>query len=293
MYLSGFVALMGSPNVGKSTLLNAFVGRKVAIVTKKPQTTRTRIVGVYTTKEFQMIFVDTPGIHTAKNKLSEYMVKTAQTVARDVDVVLFIIDARIGIGERDRQILGDLPKGVPVLMVVNKIDSVDRERRNEVERQAAEYGYPVLGVSAKENIGVGELRDRLQEYLKPGPQFYPEDVVTDQPTEVIASEIIREKALKGIGKEIPYGIGVSVDSLRKDERKDLYRIDATIFCERASHKQIIIGSGGSKLKKIGAAAREDIEQLLGTKVFLQLWVKVKPDWRNKASMLRTLGYHGD
>lgn len=293
MFMSEFVALMGSPNVGKSTLLNAFVGQKVAIVTKKPQTTRTRIVGVYTTEEYQMVFVDTPGIHTPKNKLSEYMVKTAETVARDVDVVLFVIDARIGIGERDREILRNMPHGVPTIMVVNKIDAVDESRRQEVVEQAEEYGCPILCISAKEGTGLEELREKLRSYLRPGPQFYPEDMVTDQPAEVIASEIIREKALKGIGKEIPYGIGVVVDSMSKDEQKDMYRISATIYCERASHKQIIIGSGGSKLRKIGTAAREDLEQLLGSKVFLQLWVKVKPDWRNKTSVLRTLGYHGD
>lgn len=291
--MSEFVALMGSPNVGKSTLLNALVGRKVAIVTKKPQTTRTRIVGVYTTDEFQMVFVDTPGIHTPRNKLSEYMVKTAQTTARDVDVVMFVIDARIGIGARDEQIIRDMPKDVPILMVINKIDAVDKDRLEEVRAQADGYGWPVMIISAKENIGVGDLRDRLKEYLRPGPMFYPEDMVTDQPTEVIASEIIREKALKGIGKEIPYGIGVEIESLKKDDAKDMYRIDATIYCERESHKQIVIGSKGSKLKQIGSSARHDLEQLLGSKVFLRLWVKVKPDWRNKVSMLRALGYHGD
>lgn len=293
MFKSEFVALMGSPNVGKSTLLNAFVGRKVAIVTKKPQTTRTRIVGVYTTPEFQMIFVDTPGIHTPKNKLSEFMVKTAQTAARDVDVVLFVIDARIGLGERDQQILRELPKGVPVIMAINKIDAVTKERLAEVRAHASDYGYPIFEISAKENIGLDALREELKKFLEPGPQFYPEDVVTDQPDQVIASEIIREKALKSIGKEIPYGIGVEIESFRKDEQKDMFRIDAVIYCERASHKQIIIGAGGSKLRQIGTAARMDLEQLLGSKVFLRLWVKVRPDWRNKTSVLRTLGYYGE
>ena len=293
MFLSEFVALMGSPNGGKSTLLNTLVGRKVAIVTKKPQTTRTRIVGVYTTDEFQMIFVDTPGIHTPKNKLSEYMVKTARAAARDVDVVMFVIDARIGLGERDKEILDDLPKNVPMLMVINKMDAVDRERLEEVRAQASQYDKPILVVSAKENIGIGDLRDRLKEYLQPGPMFYPEDVITDQPTEVLAAEIIREKVLKGIGKEIPHGTGVEIESFRKDDARDMYRIEAAIYCERESHKHIIIGAGGSKLKKIGTAAREDLEQLLGAKVFLRLWVKVKTGWRNKTAVLRSLGYHGD
>lgn len=293
MFQSEFVALMGSPNVGKSTLLNTLIGRKIAIVTKKPQTTRTRIVGVYTTDAFQMVFVDTPGIHRAKNKLSEYMVKTAETAAHDVDVVLFMIDGRIGIGERDKEILSDLPKDVPVLLVINKIDGISSERREEVREQAAPYGYPVLEISARERIGVDELLDRLKEYLKDGPMFYPEDVITDQPTEVLASEIIREKALKAIGKEIPYGIGVGIEKFERQEGRDLTRIEAILYCEKQSHKQIIIGASGTKLRQIGTAARHDLEELLGTRVYLQLWVKVKPDWRNKTGMLRSLGYYAE
>ncbi|MBD5559483.1 MAG: GTPase Era [Clostridia bacterium] len=291
--LSEFVALLGSPNVGKSTLINALVGRKIAIVTKKPQTTRTRIVGVYTTPEFQIVFVDTPGIHTAKNKLSEYMVKTAETASRDVDVNVFVVDAKIGIGERDQEILSKLPRSVPLIIVINKVDAVDKTRLAHVKEQAEQYGSEILELSAKEGIGVGSLVEALKPYLKEGPQFYPEDMITDQPTEVLASEIIREKALKSIGKEIPYGIGVEIEKFQKEENRDLYHIEAVLYLERDSHKKIVIGAGGQKLKKIGTAAREDLQELLGSKVFLKLWVKVKADWRNKQGFLRSLGYHAD
>lgn len=291
--LSEFVALLGSPNVGKSTLINALVGRKIAIVTKKPQTTRTRIVGVYTTPEFQIIFVDTPGIHTAKNKLSEYMVKTAETASRDVDVNVFVVDAKVGLGERDQRILARLPKSTPLIIVINKVDAVDAARLAEVRAQVEPYGKRVLELSAKEGIGIGSLLGELRPYLREGPQFYPEDMITDQPTEVIAAEIIREKALKSIGKEIPYGIGVEIEKFYKEDHRNLYHIEAVLYLERDSHKKIVIGSGGQKLKKIGSAAREDLEQLLGSKVFLKLWVKVKADWRNKQGFLRSLGYHAD
>lgn len=289
--LSEFVALLGSPNVGKSTLINALIGRKIAIVTKKPQTTRTRIVGVYTTPEFQIIFVDTPGIHTAKNRLSEYMVKSAETAARDADVNVFVVDAKVGLGERDQRILAELPKSVPLILVINKVDAVDEARLAEVRAQVERYGSRILELSAKEGIGVGSLVEELKPYLREGPQFYPEDMITDQPTEVLAAEIIREKALKSIGKEIPYGIGVEIEQFYKEKHRDLYHIEAVLYLERDSHKKIVIGSGGQKLKKIGSAAREDLEELLGSKVFLKLWVKVKADWRNKQGFLRSLGYH--
>lgn len=290
MFSSEFVALIGSPNVGKSTLLNAFVGEKIAIVSKKPQTTRNRITGILTGEDYQIVFLDTPGIHMPKNKLDEYMVKTAQSAARDVDVVLFVADVKTGVRERDREILDGLPKNVPVLIALNKIDAVDKERVDEVKYSLAETGYPVFLISAAQGIGIAELEDALKEHLKEGPMFYPPDISTDQPKRVLAAEMIREKALKSIGKEIPHGIGVEVDSFAFDEEKQLYRIEAVIYTERESHKKIIIGGGGSMLKKIGTAARIELEEMLGEKVFLQLWVKVKENWRNKNGMLRKLGY---
>lgn len=288
--LSEFVALLGSPNVGKSTLINAIVGKKIAIVTKKPQTTRNRIVGVYTTKKYQMVFLDTPGIHTPENKLSEFMVKTAETAARDVDVNVFMVDAKVGLGDRDKEILRDMPKDVPLIFAINKTDAVSVERLEEVREQVEAYGKDIVDISAKHGLGVGTLIHALTPYLKEGPMFYPEEMVTDQPDEVIVSEIIREKALKSIGKEIPYGIGVEIEQFRKEENRDLYHIEAVVYVERDSHKKIVIGAEGKKLKKIGSEARADIEQLLGMQVYLKIWVKVKPDWRNQQSFLKTLGY---
>lgn len=290
MFSSEFVALIGSPNVGKSTLLNAFVGEKIAIVSKKPQTTRNRITGILTGEDYQIVFLDTPGIHMPKNKLDEYMVKTAQSAARDVDVVLFVADVKTGVRERDREILESLPKNVPVIIAINKIDAVDGERIDEVKASLEDTGFPVYLISAAQGTGVAELEDALKEHLKEGPMFYPPDIATDQPKRVLAAEMIREKALKSIGKEIPHGIGVEVDNFTFDEEKQLYKIEAVIYTERESHKKIIIGAGGSMLKKIGSAARIELEEMLGEKVFLQLWVKVKQNWRNKNGMLRKLGY---
>lgn len=290
MFSSEFVALIGSPNVGKSTLLNAFVGEKIAIVSKKPQTTRNRITGILTGEDYQIVFLDTPGIHMPKNKLDEYMVKTAQSAARDVDVVLFVADVKTGVRERDREILEGLPKNIPVIIAINKIDAVDSDRIEEVKKSLEDTGFPIYLISASQGIGVAELEDALKEHLQEGPMFYPPDIATDQPKKVLAAEMIREKALKSIGKEIPHGIGVEVDSFTFDEEKQLYRIEAVIYTERESHKKIIIGAGGLMLKKIGSAARIELEEMLGEKVFLQLWVKVKQNWRNKNGMLRRLGY---
>ncbi len=293
MFKSTFIALLGSSNVGKSTLLNHIVGSKIAIVSKKPQTTRNRIVGVYTQEDYQMVFFDTPGIHLPKNKLGEYMVQTAESTAKDVDVILFLVDAKTGARERDQEILEHLPKGVPVYIAINKIDAVDEQRVAEVEESVSKYGYEIFKISAQQGTGVKELMKALEKYLQEGPMFYPQDMITDQPKQTIVAELIREKALKSIGKEIPHGIGVEIEKFAKEPERELYNIDAVIYCERDSHKGIIIGAGGRMLKKIASAARTDIEQMLGTQVFLQIWVKVKPDWRNKMSVLRTLGYNAD
>lgn len=291
-FKSGFVALLGSPNVGKSTLLNALVGSKIAIVSKKPQTTRNRITGVLTTKEYQMVFMDTPGLHTPKNKLGEFMVKTAETTARDVDAVLFVVDAKAGARERDMEILTRLSKqkDIPLVVAINKIDAVDEERTAEVEASLKSFDKKIIRISAAQGLGLDTLVKDLETYLVEGPMYYPEDMISDQPERVIAGELIREKALKSIGKEIPHGIGVEIEKMQYDEQKEIFHIDAVIYCEKDSHKGIIIGAGGRMLKKIASAAREDMETLFDSKVFLQVWVKVKPDWRNKLSVLRTLGY---
>ena len=291
-FKSGFIALLGSPNVGKSTLLNALVGTKIAIVSKKPQTTRNRITGVVTREDFQMIFMDTPGLHTPKNKLGEFMVKTAEQAARDVDAVLFVVDAKAGARERDMEILDKLTrqKDIPLIIAINKIDAVDGKRIEEVEDSLKHFDKKIIRISAAQGLGLDLLMEALKAYLVEGPMYYPADMVSDQPERVIAAELIREKALKSIGKEIPHGIGVEIEKLQYDEEKEILNIDAVIYCEKDSHKGIIIGAGGRMLKKIASAAREDMQMLFDSKVFLQVWVKVKPDWRNKISVLRTLGY---
>ncbi len=286
---SGFIALLGSPNVGKSTLINALVGNKIAIVSKKAQTTRNKIVGILTKDEVQMVFLDTPGLHTPNSKLGEFMVKTAKSVARDVDVAVFLVDAKTGVRERDAALLEGLSKGeAPLIIAINKSDAVDEERLQEVREQVRPYECEVFEISALEQQGLQPLLEHLGQYLIEGPMFYPEDMITDQPERILTAELIREKALKGIGKEIPHGIGVEIEKMSHEEK--ILRIHAVIYCEKDSHKGIIIGAGGRMLKKIGTAAREDMESIFGEKVFLQLFVKVKPDWRNKAAMLRTLGY---
>lgn len=291
-FKSGFIALLGSPNVGKSTLLNALVGTKIAIVSKKPQTTRNRITGVVTREDFQMIFMDTPGLHTPKNKLGEFMVKTAEQAARDVDAVLFVVDAKAGARERDMEILDKLTqqRDIPLIIAINKIDAVDGQRIEEVEDSLKHFDKKIIRISAAQGLGLDILMEALKAYLVEGPMYYPADMVSDQPERVIAAELIREKALKSIGKEIPHGIGVEIEKLQYDEEKEILNIDAVIYCEKDSHKGIIIGAGGRMLKKIASAAREDMQMLFDSKVFLQVWVKVKPDWRNKISVLRTLGY---
>jgi len=226
-----------------------------------------------------------------RNKLGEFMLKTAEQTARDVDAVLFIADAKAGVRERDEETLNRLSKaGVPLVLALNKIDAVDEERAGEVEEMLRPYGERVFRISAAEKLGLEELVEHLKQYLVEGPMYYPADMVSDQPERVIAAELIREKALKSLGKEIPHGIGVEVEKLEREEERGLTNIDAVIYCEKESHKGIIIGAGGRMLKKIASAAREDMQMLFGGKVFLQVWVKVKPDWRNKLSVLRALGY---
>lgn len=289
-YKSGFVAIMGSPNVGKSTLMNRLIGMKIAIVSEKAQTTRNKVVGVLTTEEYQIIFLDTPGLHTPKTKLGKYMVDTAYSAQRDVDTTLMVIDAGIGIKERDEQIVRKLNSEY-FIAAINKIDKVNAERRAELRDKLISLGVDsqkIIEISALNGEGVDKLEKMLVDSLEPGPQYYPPDMVTDRPERFIAAELIREKMLLNLEDEIPHGAGIEIEKV--EELENLTKISAVIYCERDSHKRIIIGTKGTMLKKIGTEARQDLQLLFGTKVFLELWVKVKKDWRNSNFMLKELGY---
>ncbi len=289
---SAFIAVVGRPNAGKSTLVNRIVGEKVAIVSMKPQTTRNRITGVLSGHDFQMVFVDTPGLHDPKNKLGEYMMKTALDATRDVEAVLFMVDANRGVTETDLEILGRLIKGgMPVVAVVNKTDKAGKQKSIDAVNALQEAGQEqVLQISAKMGDGVDELVLVLKNYLVPGPRYYPDDEYTDQPERVIAAEMIREKALYLLDEEVPHGIGVLVERVSYREDKDITDVSAIIICERESHKGIVVGKGGKMIKRIGTEARKDLEMLFGTKVFLELFVKVKENWRDSARIMRELGY---
>ena len=288
---AGFAALIGRPNVGKSTLMNRMIGQKIAITSNKPQTTRNRIQTVYTSEEGQIVFLDTPGIHKAKNKLGNYMVTVAEHTIRDVDVVLWIVEPTTYIGAGEQHIIEVLKKcKTPVILVINKVDTVKKEEvllfidayRKEMDFEE------IVPVSALKGDNVQVLLSCIMKYLPYGPAFYDEDTITDQPERQIVAELIREKALRCLEDEIPHGIAVSIEQMK--ERKNLIDIEATIICERDSHKGIIIGKSGSMLKKIGSRARADIEGLLECKVNLQLWVKVKKDWRDSDFLLKNFGY---
>lgn len=290
-YKAGFAALIGRPNVGKSTLMNRMIGQKIAITSNKPQTTRNRIQTVYTSDEGQIVFLDTPGIHKAKNKLGNYMVTVAEHTIRDVDVVLWIVEPTTYIGAGEQHIIEVLKKcKTPVILVINKVDTVKKEEvllfidayRKEMDFEE------IVPVSALKGDNVQVLLSCIMKYLPYGPAFYDEDTITDQPERQIVAELIREKALRCLEDEIPHGIAVSIEQMK--ERKNLIDIEATIICERDSHKGIIIGKSGSMLKRIGSRAREDIEGLLECKVNLQLWVKVKKDWRDSDFLLKNFGY---
>lgn len=281
---------MGSPNVGKSTLMNRLIGMKIAIVSDKAQTTRNKVVGVLTTEEYQIIFLDTPGLHTPKTKLGQYMVDTAYSAQRDVDTTLMVIDAGIGIKERDEQTVSRLNSPY-FIAAINKIDKVNAARREELRAKLMELGVKedkIVEISALNGDGVDALERLLVDSLEEGPQYYPPDMVTDRPERFIAAELIREKMLLNLDDEIPHGVGIEIE--RVEELENLTKVSAVIYCERDSHKRIIIGARGSMLKKIGMEARMDMQLLFGTKVFLELWVKVKKDWRNSGHMLRELGY---
>lgn len=292
-FQSGFVALVGRPNVGKSTLMNQLIGEKIAIMSPKPQTTRNKIQSILTKEDFQVIFIDTPGIHKPKHKLGSYMVKAAETALNEVDAVLMLTEPNERGAEADRFVLERLA-GVktPVILVLNKIDTVEK---SHILTMTDEYRslYPfreIVPVSAKDGENCDTLLSVIQSYLPEGPQYFPADMITDQPERQIASEIIREKALQLLEDEIPHGIAVEITSMKKREGKDLVDVEATIFCERESHKGIIIGKGGNMLKQIGTRARMDIAALLGSPIHLQLWVKVKKDWRDSDFLLKNFGY---
>ena len=292
-FRSGFVAILGRPNVGKSSIMNRFVGEKVAIVSNHPQTTRSRLLGVATRADWQIVFVDTPGLHKPRTKLGEYMVKAANDAREGVDAVLCVVDGQF-IGAGDRAILEDVAKmACPKFLAVNKIDLCEPEKLMPQLQKLNDLGFDqIVCVSARRGDRMDELLSMLVSAMPEGPKYFPDDMMTDQPERVLCAEIIREKALWNLRDEVPHGVGVEMLSI-KETRPGLTEIHANIYCERASHKSIIIGRQGAMLGKIGSEARRDIEKLLDTHVSLKLWVKVREDWRNRAGDLRALGYEDE
>lgn len=292
-FRSGFVAILGRPNVGKSSIMNRFVGEKVAIVSNHPQTTRSRLLGVATHADWQIVFVDTPGLHKPRTKLGQYMVKAANDAREGVDAVLCVVDGQF-IGAGDRAILEDVAKmGCPKFLAVNKIDLCEPEKLMPQLQKLNDLGFDqIVCVSARRGDRMDELLSMLVSAMPEGPKYFPDDMMTDQPERVLCAEIIREKALWNLRDEVPHGVGVEMLSI-KEVRPGLTEIHANVYCERASHKSIIIGKQGAMLGKIGSEARRDIEKLLNTHVSLKLWVKVREDWRNRAGDLRALGYEDE
>ncbi|MBE5951393.1 MAG: GTPase Era [Lachnospiraceae bacterium] len=290
---SGFVTLIGRPNVGKSTLMNHLIGQKIAITSDKPQTTRNRIQTVYTDERGQVIFLDTPGIHKAKNKLGEYMVKVAKDTLNEVDVILWLVEPTTFIGGGEQHIIEQLERvTTPVILVINKIDTVKKEEiMAAIEAYQKKLNFAeIIPVSAKKKQNTDRLMELVFKYLPYGPMYYDEDTVTDQPERQIAAELIREKALRLLGEEVPHGIAVTIEKMRERADGSMVDIEATIVCERDSHKGIIIGKQGAMLKRIGTKAREEIERLFEYKVNLKLWVKVKKDWRDSDILMKNYGY---
>ena len=289
-FLSGFAAIVGRPNVGKSTMMNAMVGEKVAIVSNRPQTTRNRIMGVATAEDHQIVFLDTPGLHKPRTKLGEYMVKSVEGAMDGIDVLLVLVDAN-DVGPQDRAIVTEMAaRSVKKILVLNKTDIVPEAKlMATIQSFSAEKYDAIVPISARTGKNMDELRRLIVSFLPHGPKYFPDDMMTDQPERVICAEIIREKALLHLREEVPHGVGVEMMRIEKLS-ENMTEIHATIYCERASHKGIIIGKQGTMLRTIGAEARKDIENLLGTRINLQLWVKVREDWRNRMDDLRTLGY---
>ncbi|MEK3731176.1 MULTISPECIES: GTPase Era [Paenibacillus] len=292
-FKSGFVAIIGRPNVGKSTLMNQVIGQKIAIMSDKPQTTRNKIHGVYTTEDYQVVFLDTPGIHKRQSKLGDYMNQTALSTLGEVEAVLFLVDASEGIGGGDRYIAEQLKSiRTPVILVMNKIDKIEPTALLPlIEEYRGLHDFAeIVPISAMLGNNVSTLLDQIRKYLPDGPQYYPEDQVTDHPEQFVCAELIREKILHMTREEVPHSIAVTIEDMRAQENGTVY-ISAVIYVERDSQKGIIIGKQGALLKQVGKQAREDIERLLGSKIFLELWVKVKKDWRNQERVLRDLGFH--
>ena len=292
-FKSGFAAIIGRPNVGKSTLMNHLIGQKIAITSRKPQTTRNRIQTVYTCERGQIVFLDTPGIHKAKIKVGEYMVNVAQRTFQDADVILWLVEASDYIGAGEQHIAQQLKKTkLPVILVMNKVDKVEKKEIAgfiEAYRKILDFAE-IVPVSALRSVNLDTLLDCIFKYLPYGPQFYDEDTVTDQPQRQIVAEMIREKALRCLEEEIPHGIAVTIEGMKERPEGGIVDIDATIICERDSHKGIIIGKQGAMLKKIGSQARTEIEKMLEEKVNLKLWVKVKKDWRDSDFLIKNFGY---
>ena len=292
---SGMISIVGRPNVGKSTLTNALVGEKIAIVSNKPQTTRNRISAVVNRGECQYVFLDTPGLHKARTRLGDYMVKVVKESVADVDAILLLVEPIPHIGGPEAELIARIKQlGVPSILVINKMDTVEKEALLAVMQtygQAHDFNA-ILPISAKEHEGVDELLDLLAEFLPEGPQLFPDDMVTDQPERQVCAEIIREKLLLCLDKEIPHGTAVEITKFSERD-SEIIDLDATIYCEKASHKGIIIGKGGAMLKKISTLARTDIEAFMGTKVFLQTWVKVKEGWRDNLNLIHNFGYRDE
>ena len=293
-FKSGFVAIIGRPNVGKSTLMNHLIGQKIAITSKKPQTTRNKIQTVYTCEDGQIIFLDTPGIHKAKNKLGEYMVNVAEQTLKDVDVILWLVEPTTYIGAGEKHIAEQLQKtSLPVILVINKVDTVKKEDILQViDNYRKLYDFAeIIPASALRGQNTKDIVNSLFKYMPYGPMFYDEDTVTDQPQRQIVAEIIREKALHALDEEIPHGIAVTIEKMRERKGQHIVDIEATIICERDSHKGIIIGKQGSMLKKIGSNARFEIEKMLEERVNLKIWVKVKKAWRDSDTLMKNFGYN--
>ena len=295
MFKSGFVSIVGRPNVGKSTLMNNVVGEKIAIMSDKPQTTRNTIQAVYTDEEMQIVFLDTPGIHKPKNKLGEFMVKAATEAFKNVDLILFVVDDSKKIGPGDRKIIEDLRSvKTPIILVVNKIDQLDqKDELFDIIKMYDREGIfkEIVPISALKGKNTDTLIKVIQNYLEEGPKYFPDYMITDQPERVLIAELIREKVLHYLNDEIPHGVAVEIEKMKARNDKEIVDVSAVIYCERDSHKGIIIGKNGRKLKGIGKSARQDIELLLGSQINIQLWVKVKENWRNLQNYINNFGYN--
>lgn len=293
MYKSGFVTVIGRPNVGKSTLLNQIIGEKISIISDKPQTTRNKILMVYTKDDFQIVFLDTPGIQMPKNKLGDYMLKISESTLEEVDLITFMVDESAETGKLDKYILEELKNiSAPIILLINKIDKLSNEETLKLidKYNSMNLFKEIIPISAMNNDNIDKYTNVLRDMLPEGPQYFPEDMITDQPEKFIIAELIREKALLNLDEEIPHGIAVGIERIKERENKGIVDVFATIYCEKESHKGIVIGKNGKMLKEIGKSAREDIEKLLGSKINLQLWVKVEKNWRERDNKVKYFGY---